>query len=204
MYCSNKFSHELLTTVRAYSEGNIDRDTFGLLSSSSSNDRHNASFVRKTQRKARTFPESQQLDTVNRWNKFKEAESEKIVSRRIKHLDSDSEVERTNNLKGKVKAITRINNINDIGKRTGNIVKILQTTDTSLSNTDKYSKESNVLDPDKFGTVSPLRFSHENEVGDEGDEREQKYQDSLDRRKHTPTYYGLQMKKLCKERKVSS
>lgn len=66
----------------------------------------------------------------------------------------------------------------------------------------EYSDEHRIVDPDSFGTISPLKLENETDNGDEGDEREQKYQESLTERRHRPQYYGQQMKKLCQAGKV--
>ncbi|KAK4320608.1 hypothetical protein Pmani_008544 [Petrolisthes manimaculis] len=57
--------------------------------------------------------------------------------------------------------------------------------------------------PEKFGTLSPIRVDFENVEGDEGDKAAEAFEEARLRRKHSPVYYGNQMKKLCKEKKLN-
>ncbi|KAK7076234.1 Pentatricopeptide repeat-containing protein 1, mitochondrial [Halocaridina rubra] len=53
-----------------------------------------------------------------------------------------------------------------------------------------------------FGTLSPQKDLYEDEEGDEGDLRQERYEAAKVERRHRPAYYGFRMKQLCKEKKL--
>lgn len=138
----------------------------------------------------RTFQQGRALE---RWQKLKNADDERMLqlSRNlvqddvegeyIQYFSSDPAIKRT-----------------DFDKR-GSGSKGSSNIDHSL---DKLTGAQPPSDDESFGTLSPPKNQYEYVEGDEGDKRQEKFEEAMLQRRHTPTYYGNQMKKLCRERRL--
>ncbi|XP_042218600.1 pentatricopeptide repeat-containing protein 1, mitochondrial-like isoform X2 [Homarus americanus] len=212
------------TPVKADSKNKDDSDTFGSLASLSScsekklsvkdTDKNYVKSLPKIQYNKKFFEiqeknrDTQKVDSLKnyhlentheKWNAFKDAHYEEILKQSTDILQDDSEDDYYYFLK----RLTSKKAAKNVIEKNWTPEEERQKQNTPLVAENEAIgglKSSNV---DEFGTVSPPKIDYEKEVGDEGDEREEKYQESKLKRSHRPQYYGQQMKNLCKERKLS-
>lgn len=210
-------------TVSNADSDKADADTFGRLASSSSVNEQNYKYKCKEKtaygsfskinyfkknfhnqgRKGDTLlvanlDDCQEEDVLEKWKRFQDAHNEEVINS-LSIVQDDSEEHYKYFLKknGKEKNVEREASGVCNTPREG-----LQHASTVLGSENEEAVLTKATNSDEFGTIDPPKLDHVDEVGDKGDAREQRYQDSKLERKHSPVYYGLQMKCLCKERKL--
>ncbi|XP_045593921.2 pentatricopeptide repeat-containing protein 1, mitochondrial [Procambarus clarkii] len=219
---SNPLWHRLvsLTVVNTESD-KVDSDTFGRLAALSSVNNNNlkdkngqqtapGSFAKfkfneniyRFKENGRSTPlvESlenyQQENILDKWNRFKDAHYEELLKDSGNILQDDNEddyyyFQKKNAKKKTVKSEDGNTSLN---------ASLNENTNLRLEKENESQPEQ--ISSDKFGTIAPPKLDHLNATGDEGDEREERYQEAKLERRHRPAYYGLRMKNLCKERKL--
>lgn len=133
---------------------------------------------------------------LEKWHRFKDAEYEKILRQSDNFLRDDSEDEYHFFRKGNLKGVSvDSNNSNE------NLDKKLHINSPLQSEAKESTVE--IQSYDTFGTSQLSKNEHEDMTDDEGDRREEKFEETRTAKKHKPQYYGQQIKMLCKENKVS-
>ncbi|XP_068205939.1 pentatricopeptide repeat-containing protein 1, mitochondrial [Palaemon carinicauda] len=132
-------------------------------------------------------------DPIKIWQSFKSAENEKVQRLSQNLVEDDDEEELHHYLSSNSGA--RLRTFNEKFDRKKRLGRGKQNTGTELLTQDSTDEP--------FGTLSPPKDLYEDESGDEGDERQRKYEEAQLERRHSPVYYGNRMKKLCNERKLA-
>ncbi|XP_064094346.1 pentatricopeptide repeat-containing protein 1, mitochondrial-like [Macrobrachium nipponense] len=130
-------------------------------------------------------------DSLEKWHGFKSSENEKVQRLSQNIVEDDDEDEFHYYLH---KPQTKKKTFNDRKKGLG---LHHQSTETE---TVSFTQD---LADEPFGTLTPRKDLYEDESGDEGDEMQRKYEEAQLERRHSPVYYGNQMKKLCKEKRLA-
>lgn len=169
--------------------------------------------VRNTRREA----------VLERWNKFKHTRERETLNHSFVQDDSEDDFHILIE-KGRKKASTYSsrNHIQDTGELQSSFLSHNANEQTShdpyappftgelhnrsqplcTENSEVSPQSTSFRPPDMFGTISRVRVDFEDVEGDEGDKVAEAYEEARVSRKHSPVYYGNQMKVLCKEKKV--
>ncbi|XP_071544899.1 pentatricopeptide repeat-containing protein 1, mitochondrial [Panulirus ornatus] len=206
------------------SENRDDSDTFGCLASGSNIHEKFLKEKNDIKKNNRTFPkisynknlfqhQKQDEDTVGslgnyqqsfiieKWKEFKDVEYDEIIKKSMTGHQDDSEDDYYYFLRRNTKQRVEKKD----GSEETSAVEVRGSGKEDTLQSSGNGDINGVASPDDgFGKLAPLKHDYENEKGDEGDERERRYQEARWERRHSPQYYGQQMKNLCKEKKLSA
>ncbi|XP_047473861.1 pentatricopeptide repeat-containing protein 1, mitochondrial-like [Penaeus chinensis] len=128
-------------------------------------------------------------NALEKWHRFKDVEYEKILKQSRNLLQDDSEDEYY---------FFRNGNLKDSNEKSSSTPEGIEFPPAS----DAKKSGLKLQNPDTYGTFPPMKNEHEEIKEDEGDRREEKFEETRLAKRHKPQYYGQQMKMLCKEKKL--